>query len=101
MFNVQELATAALYNIGVVAVVFNDEAFGNVLRDQKNRFDGREYGPRLKNPDFMKLADAFGINGTRVEDQDPLKLQTAIENAIQAGGPALIEVPVGEMPYPY
>ncbi len=101
MFNVQELATAALYNIGVVAVVFNDEAFGNVLRDQKNRFDGREYGPRLKNPDFMKLADAFGINGTRVEGQDPLKLQTAIENAIQAGGPALIEVPVGEMPYPY
>ena len=48
-----------------------------------------------------QLADAFGISGTRVEGQDPVKLQTAIEDAIEAGGPSLIEVPVGEMPYPY
>ena len=101
MFNVQELATAAMYGINVVLVVFNDSAFGNVLRDQRTMFDGRGYGSELKNPDFMKLADAFGVRGMRVENEDPAKLQEAVSEAINFDGPSLIEVPVGVMPYPY
>ncbi|MCH8868985.1 MAG: thiamine pyrophosphate-binding protein [Chloroflexi bacterium] len=101
MYNVQELATAAMYGINVVLVVFNDNAFGNVLRDQKTRFEGRVYGSHLKNPDFMKLAEAFGVRGVKVEDQDAERLQEAVSEAIDFDGPSLIEVPVGEMPYPY
>ncbi|MDA0770135.1 MAG: hypothetical protein BZY79_06300 [SAR202 cluster bacterium Casp-Chloro-G4] len=101
MYNVQELATAAMYGINVVLVVFNDSAFGNVLRDQRNMFEGRAYGSELKNPDFMKLADAFGIKGIKVENQDADRLQEVVSEAINFNGPSLIEVPVGEMPYPY
>ena len=48
MFNVQELATSAMHGINVVAVVFNDSAYGNVMRDQKTSFDGRAYGSSLQ-----------------------------------------------------
>ncbi|CAI8037649.1 Acetolactate synthase large subunit [Geodia barretti] len=41
MYNVQELATAVMYGINAVVVVFNDSAFGNVRRDQTDRFEGR------------------------------------------------------------
>ena len=44
LFNSQELATAVQHGINVVAVVFNDNAYGNVLRDQVNRFEGRVVG---------------------------------------------------------
>ena len=70
MYNVQELATAARYGINAVVIVFNDNAFGNVLRDQRTRFNGRAYGSELSTPDFMKLADAFGVRGVRVAEAD-------------------------------
>ena len=59
MFNSQEMATAVQHNINVV-VVFNDNAFGNVKRDQMNQFGGRTIGADLHNPDFVKLAEAYG-----------------------------------------
>ena len=96
LFNSQELATAVAEDIGVVAVVFRDDAYGNVLRDQQNKFDGRELGSRLHNPDFVKLAESYGVRGTRVES--PSELGVALKNAIQLNRPALIEVPVGPMP---
>jgi acetolactate synthase-1/2/3 large subunit len=89
------------YGINVVVVVFNDNAFGNVLRDQKTRFNGRAYGAELLNPDFVMLAQSFGMKGVRAEDQDAHKLQAAVSEALEANTPALIEVPVGPMPYPY
>ena len=61
MFAVQELATAVQYGIGVVTLVFNNNAYGNVRRDQRERFAGRVLGADLRNPDFLKLADAFGV----------------------------------------
>ncbi len=61
MFAVQELATAVQYGIGVVTLVFNNNAYGNVRRDQRERFAGRVLGSDLHNPDFLKLADAFGV----------------------------------------
>jgi acetolactate synthase-1/2/3 large subunit len=41
MYNVQELATAAEYGIAVVAVVFNDNAYGNVRRIQREHYGNR------------------------------------------------------------
>ena len=101
MFNVQELSTAVHHKINAIVVVFNDNAFGNVMRDQVNMFDGREYGAIVHNPDFMKLADAFGARGVKIEDGDPESLEKELSSSINIEAPTLIEVPVGEMPNPF
>ena len=99
LFNSQELATAVQHGINAVAVVFNDNAYGNVLRDQVNRFGGRTVGAALHNPDFVKLAEAYGARGIRV--QGPEALESAIREALTVNAPSLIEVPVGPMPTPF
>ena len=92
MFGVQELATAVQHGINVVAIVFNNNAYGNVRRDQENVFDGRIIGADLKNPDFVELGKSFGMHAERVTS--PGALQSAIERALASDAPALIEVPV-------
>ncbi len=92
MFAVQELATAVQYGIGVVVLVFNNNAFGNVRRDQRERFGGRVLGADLQNPDFMKLADAFGVRSERVAS--PEALRATLARALDSAVPWLIEVPV-------
>ena len=98
-FNVQELATAVQHNINAVVVVFNDNAYGNVLRDQMVRFNGRVIGAELHNPDFVRLAEAYGARGVLADGPDALELALAEALAIEA--PTLIEVPVGPMPSPF
>ena len=98
LFNAQELATAKMYNIGVVAVVFSDSAYGNVMRDQITRFEGRVVGSQLQNPDFAKMADAYGVTGLTVHTPD--ELRSAISKCLDADAPAVIQVPVGMMPHP-
>ena len=66
MFGVQELATAVQFNIGVVTLVFNNNSYGNVRRDQRERFEGRVVASDLVNPDFVKLAESFGVGAARV-----------------------------------
>lgn len=97
-WGLQELATAARYRPNLVVVVFADQAFGNVRRMHNNAFQ-RETGTELHNPDFVKLADAFGLPGNRVDS--PAGLRTALQSAIAGGGPALIEVAVSAMPSPW
>jgi len=92
MFGVQELATAVQFNIGVVTLVFNNNAYGNVRRDQRQRFDGRVVAADLVNPDFVKLAESFGVPAARVTSPDHFR--PALERALAAGGPALIAVEV-------
>ena len=99
LFNSQELATAVQYGINTVVVVFNDSAYGNVLRDQVSRFRGRAIGAELRNPDFLKLAEAYGARGLRAEG--PEALESAIKDAIAGNRPTLIEVPVSMMPTPF
>jgi acetolactate synthase-1/2/3 large subunit len=92
MYGVQELATAAQYGLGVVAIVFNNAAFGNVRRDQQTLMEGRLIGSELVNPDFVKLAESFGIAGHRATS--PQALKPLLERAIADDRPALIEVPI-------
>lgn len=91
MFGVQELAAAVQHDIGLVTVVFNNNAFGNVLRDQRERFSG-PLGSQLRNPDFVKLAESFGA--TAMQARSPDELRRALERAFAAKGPVVIEVPV-------
>lgn len=92
MFAVQELATAVQYGIAVVTLVFNNNAYGNVRRDQRERFAGRVLGSDLRNPDFVKLGQAFGVSSERVES--PEALRPVLARALDSGVPWLIEVPV-------
>ena len=92
MFGVQELATAVQFNIGVVVLVFNNNAYGNVRRDQRERFDGRVVASDLVNPDFVKLAESFGVAAARVTS--PEGFRPALEKALAHGGPYLIDIEV-------
>jgi acetolactate synthase I/II/III large subunit len=92
MFGVQELATAVQFNIGVVTLVFNNNAYGNVRRDQRERFDGRVVASDLVNPDFVKLAESFGVAAARVTS--PETFRPALEKALAHGGPYLIDIEV-------
>ena len=92
MFGVQELATAKQFNINVVAIVFNNSAYGNVRRDQQNVDGNRLLGSDLENPDFVGLAASFGVAGAKVDT--PEDLRTALTEALAANAPSVIEVEV-------
>jgi acetolactate synthase-1/2/3 large subunit len=98
-FALNELATMAKHQIGAIAIVFNDSAFGNVRRIQQVSFDGRTIASDLDNPDYVKLAEAFGVTGRRATS--PEALQSAVRESIKADEPTLIEVPVEQMPDPW
>ncbi|MDO0939026.1 thiamine pyrophosphate-binding protein [Streptomyces sp. DG2A-72] len=95
-WNMQELATARKYGIGVTAVVFNDNAYGNVRRIQADEFEGRFIGSDLTSPDFVRLAESFSVPAVRAET--PARLAGALKDCLSEPGPSLIEVPVTEMP---
>jgi acetolactate synthase-1/2/3 large subunit len=97
LFNAQELSTAARHGINVVAVVFNDSSYGNVARDLDESWGG-QYGAELQNPDFMKLADAYGVVGMRAKE--PTEVGRLVREAIEKDRPVLVEVPVGRMNRP-
>ena len=92
MFAVQELATAVQYGLNVVTIVFNNSSFGNVRRDQIQGFQGRVIGADLVNPDFVALAEAFGVAGFKANTPDELK--RTLDAALQLDAPVLIEVPI-------
>jgi acetolactate synthase-1/2/3 large subunit len=99
LFNAQEMATAVRHGIAVVAVVFDDGAYGNVKRSQQLRYGNRMLAWDLANPDFVSLANSFGITARRVTA--PAALTEAIVEALGADEPRLIHVPVGPMPDPW
>src|SRR5262245_33810294 len=99
LFTAMEMSTAAQNNIGVVAVVFSDGAYGNVKRIQQQAFNGRTIASDLHNPDFVKLGESFGIASERA--RTPAELGAAITRGLARSGPTLIDCPVGPMPDPW
>lgn len=99
LFGVQEMATAVQHNIATVSVVFDDGAYGNVRRMQQQQYGNRVIATELRNPDFVKLAEAFGMLALRAHSPD--ELRAAIQKGFAAGAPTLIHTPVGEMPSPW
>jgi acetolactate synthase-1/2/3 large subunit len=90
LFGGAELATAVQFGINLVTVLFNNSSYGNVLRDQRRLFQGRDSGSMLRNPDFQMYARSFGVPSWRVNDADGLR--GALQEALAANSPALIEV---------
>ena len=93
MYTMPEIATAVHHSINLVAIVFVDGAFGNVLRMQRDLHDNRIIASEFTNPNFVKLAESFGAKGMRATN--PEELSTAIEEGFSANKPTIIEVPVG------
>ena len=71
----------------------------NVQRQQKEWFGGRLIASDLRNPDFCKFAESFGIRAERVTS--PEALRAALVAALDRNAPALIEVPCGDMASPW
>jgi acetolactate synthase-1/2/3 large subunit len=90
LFAGAELATAMQHGINLVTVLFNNAAYGNVLRDQQRLFQGRSAGAALRNPDFQAYARSFGVAAWKTDTADGLR--TTLREALAANAPALIEV---------
>ncbi|WP_417451941.1 thiamine pyrophosphate-dependent enzyme, partial [Kordiimonas sp.] len=94
--NLQELGTIAQYELPVKIFIMNNEYMGMVRQWQDLSYDGRRshsYSESL--PDFVKLAEAYGIKGIVVED--PAKLDDAIQEMINHDGPVLMDCRVAKM----
>lgn len=99
MYQIGELATAVQHRIAVVIVVFDNNAFFNVRRIQQERFGNRVIASDLVNPDFVKLADSFGVATFRARTGP--ELEQALRRAFALNAPALVHVPCGPMPSPW
>ena len=99
LFAATELATARQYGIETVTVVFDDGAYGNSNRDQRERFGGREIGTALENPDFAALARSFGVDGLRLRGVD--ELAPTLKEAFANGRSAVVVCPMDRLPSPF
>lgn len=87
----QDLATIREYDIPVVVCVLDNRYLGMVAQWQKLFYDERISQTKLKAmPDFVKLAESFGVNGHRVER--PGEMKEILREALDSGEPALIDV---------
>lgn len=91
MMTVQELATVAGYGLPVLYLVFNNNSYGSIRMHQEIRYPAHVIGSELHNPDFVQLAESFGVYGRRVESNE--EFRQALPEALSQGGPALIEIP--------
>lgn len=92
-----EISTAVRYGLNVVAVVFNDGAYGNVARDLDMDFGGT-YETDFANPEFADLARSYGAAG--FEADSPESMKRAIDEALAQDAPAVIDVKVDRLPRP-
>jgi acetolactate synthase-1/2/3 large subunit len=88
----QELATAVQYGCRLVVLVVNNGMYGTIRMHQEREYPTRVIGTELRNPDFAALARAYGAFGARVERTS--EFAPALEAALAADGPALIELVV-------
>lgn len=100
LFTGNELATAVQHDIPLVCAVFDDGAYGNVQRMQRQKFgDDRTIASSLRNPDFVAYAESFGALGLKAASPD--ELRTSLEQAFSADRPALVHVKTTAMPDPW
>jgi acetolactate synthase-1/2/3 large subunit len=88
--NGQEIATAARYNTKVKFIVINNSLYGSIQMHQEKRFPNRSIACELTNPEFDKLAIAYGIPAKKVSGLDEFKaVYTELD---KVDGPCLIEI---------
>lgn len=87
-----EFGTIMDYGIDVKIILLNNNFLGMVRQWQELFFDERYSETRLKNPDFIKVADAYGIKGRKVTERE--ELGEAIAEMLDHNGSYLLEVVV-------
>ncbi len=98
---VQELATMVQEDLDINIAVFNNGWLGMVRQWQELIYNKRYFGTKLYNPDFVKIAEAYGMKGVRVSKK--MDVRPAIHKAMDHKGPFLIEFVVEpeENVYPF
>ena len=91
LMNCQELETAVRLKTPFVNVVWEDGGFGSIAWKQQARF-GRHFGTRFSNPDFVRLAEAFGMASWRVTSADEFAVR--LKQALGLSVPSLIVIPI-------
>lgn len=91
-FTLQELATAVQFRLGIPIVIFNDSTYSAVKDEQVRTREGRTAAVDLVNPDYVRLAGAYGIPGVRATT--PCELEGAIREALEIDRPTIIDVPI-------
>lgn len=88
MYSIAELATARQHNLPVTWLIVDDGGYG-ILREYMEGAFGKATATELAGPDFVKLAESFGIPAERVE---PENVGDALEAAFKAKGPNVVVV---------
>jgi len=100
--NIQELSTIVQYKLPVKVIILNNGALG-LVRQLQETFHDKRYSQihLVANPDFVKLAEAYGIKGYRVTD--PSQVRKVLAEGIAHPGPVVMEfvVPLEENVYPF
>mgnify|MGYP002837328283 CR=1 FL=1 len=93
--NIQELGTASQYRLPVKIFILNNEYMGMVRQWQELTYESRysnSYSDSL--PDFVKLAEAYGWKGIRIEDES--QLDAGIEAMLAHDGPVMVDCQVAK-----
>lgn len=91
-FTLTELGAAAHHKIPVPFVIFNDNTHTAVKAAQQRTYPGRFIDVDLVNPDYVKIAEAYGIPGMRAES--PEELTRMLQEALRGNTPVIIDVPI-------
>lgn len=94
--NIQELATASQYRLPVKVFILNNEYMGMVRQWQELTYSSRyaeSYSESL--PDFVKLAEAYGWKGIRIEHPDDL--ESGIQAMLDHDGPVVVDCMVSKL----
>ncbi len=87
--NMQELATCVDFNLPVKVLVMNNGYLGMVRQFQEKTCEGRYSATKISNPDFLKIAESYGILGIRVKSAD--EISDALEKAYAFDGPVIVD----------
>jgi acetolactate synthase I/II/III large subunit len=91
LMNAQELETAVRLKTPFVNVVWENQQYGSIVWKQDNKF-GRHFGVDFTNPDFVKLADSFGMPAWRCESADDFGKR--LRHALTLDLPSLLVLPI-------
>ena len=99
--NIQELMTCVDYNLNVKVFIINNNYLGMVRQWQEKLFNKHYSQTHISSPDYVKLAEAYGALGIRVEKQE--EIEPAIKKALDHQGPVFVDFVVEpfEMVYPW
>ena len=89
---IQELGMCAQWNVAVKIVLLDNNYLGMVRQWQQLFFDKRYSSVDLQNPDFLKIAEGFGVTGAHVKDSK--KLESEIQKMLDYDGPYLLHISV-------